>query len=183
MCYYNKDMVAHSLECKKCKITKASSEFSPTYTTCKECKNAYRREWHLRNLEVRREKDKLRMAKFRSENPEYVARARQKARKYAEANRAKNLKYALERQAAGREFINTFKSKPCMDCGGSFPPHVMDFDHVRGEKVSNIGEMGNYSFDSIKEEISKCDLICANCHRIRTYNRLQERLQQPTSES
>ena len=52
-----------------------------------------------------------------------------------------------------------------MDCDGTFPPYVMDFDHVRGEKLYNVGEMGTHSLEGIIDEISKCDLICANCHR------------------
>src|SRR5579859_409177 len=38
--------------------------------------------------------------------------------------------------------INTLKVKPCVDCGGIFPPYVMDFDHLPGfDKVDNISQM------------------------------------------
>lgn len=49
----------------------------------------------------------------------------------------------------------------------------MDFDHVRGKKSFNIGggKMGTPSFEAIEVEIAKCDLVCANCHRIRTEKR------------
>lgn len=59
---------------------------------------------------------------------------------------------------------------PCMDCGGSFPIICMDFDHVRGEKVGNVADLvkKNKPFDVILAEIAKCDVVCANCHRIRT---------------
>jgi hypothetical protein len=61
-----------------------------------------------------------------------------------------------------------------MDCGQTFPPYVMDFDHVRGEKKYNVGLMASsgYSLKMIAAEIQKCDLVCANCHRIRTHQRL-----------
>ena len=61
-----------------------------------------------------------------------------------------------------------------MDCGGSFPPVCMDFDHVRGEKLFNIGSeaRGGVGWERILAEVAKCELVCANCHRIRTYNRM-----------
>ena len=69
------------------------------------------------------------------------------------------------------EWVNEMKSKPCMDCGNTFPPVCMDFDHVRGGKVMSITRMvhGASSRDRILEEIAKCDLVCSNCHRIRTW--------------
>lgn len=59
------------------------------------------------------------------------------------------------------------EGKPCADCGGVFPPVCMDFDHVRGEKLCNVAKMGTYAWSRVLEEIAKCDLVCANCHRIR----------------
>lgn len=49
----------------------------------------------------------------------------------------------------------------------------MDYDHVRGEKVSNVGDMAQeaYGIIAIEAEIAKCDLVCANCHRLRTWLR------------
>ena len=73
-----------------------------------------------------------------------------------------------------RRIIQQAKSKSCTDCKNSFPYYVMDFDHVRGEKKFNIGESVSCGSSSrVLEEIEKCDLVCANCHRVRTYNRLQ----------
>lgn len=48
----------------------------------------------------------------------------------------------------------------------------MDFDHVRGVKKYNISTAifkNNYSVDRVLLEINKCDLVCSNCHRIRTF--------------
>lgn len=69
-------------------------------------------------------------------------------------------------------FINKLKSNPCTDCGNTFPPICMDFDHLR-DKSFNIGEVYARltSEKTILEEIAKCELVCANCHRIRTQNR------------
>lgn len=64
------------------------------------------------------------------------------------------------------------KAKPCMDCGGSFPPCAMDFDHRPDEvKLFGVGQAVCRSWKKVLAEIAKCDLICANCHRIRTKER------------
>jgi hypothetical protein len=61
---------------------------------------------------------------------------------------------------------------PCVDCGES-DPVVLDFDHVRGQKFMNVKRMlaGTYSLKRIFEEIEKCDVRCANCHRRATAKR------------
>lgn len=64
------------------------------------------------------------------------------------------------------EQINALKNRPCIDCGLKYPPECMDFDHVRGKKLFTIGERRRQS--GLLAEIAKCDLVCANCHRIRT---------------
>lgn len=76
-------------------------------------------------------------------------------------------------RAKRRTMMDTIKSVPCMDCGGEFPPECMDFDHVRGEKKFNIaGAYSNgMSLKIVMDEIDKCDIVCANCHRIRTFGR------------
>lgn len=51
-----------------------------------------------------------------------------------------------------------------------------DFDHVRGKKRKNVGAMvngHNFSVEKIIEEIAKCDVVCSNCHRERTFSRLR----------
>lgn len=67
------------------------------------------------------------------------------------------------------------ESHPCTDCGLSFPFYCMDFDHVRGDKHKNISQLveQNASIATIDAEIAKCELVCAICHRIRTYERGQ----------
>lgn len=50
----------------------------------------------------------------------------------------------------------------------------MDFDHVRGEKSFgiNVGLKLNYPVEDMMKELEKCDVVCANCHRERTHNRI-----------
>lgn len=58
---------------------------------------------------------------------------------------------------------------PCADCGEE-DPIVLEFDHVRGEKSSDVSKMvhNTRSLKAIQEEIDKCEVVCANCHRRRT---------------
>jgi hypothetical protein len=68
-----------------------------------------------------------------------------------------------------RRLVIEAKSKPCMDCNIEFPYYVMDLDHVRGEKKFILSQAYSYSTKAVLEEIAKCDVICANCHRVRTF--------------
>ncbi len=66
--------------------------------------------------------------------------------------------------------------KTCTDCGRTFPPEAMEWDHLPGTvKLGEISSViGKWSTKLIFEEIAKCELVCANCHAIRTYKRLRE---------
>jgi hypothetical protein len=70
-----------------------------------------------------------------------------------------------------RMWMDWLKDQPCMDCGGKFPPCAMEFDHVRGEKKFQIGPGILRSIKSLLDEIDKCDIVCSNCHHIRTDRR------------
>lgn len=75
-----------------------------------------------------------------------------------------------------KKFINKIKSNPCTDCGVKYSPWVMEFDHLdRYKKFRNVSKMvaNGMSEKRILEEISKCELVCANCHREREYKRFQ----------
>lgn len=67
--------------------------------------------------------------------------------------------------------MRAVKNKPCADCREKYPHYVMDFDHVRGEKKGNVATMAShgYSIKVLDEEMAKCDVVCANCHRERTW--------------
>lgn len=85
----------------------------------------------------------------------------------------RSLKRNRNRRKWAREFVSRVKAiLSCVDCGEP-DPIVLEFDHVRGKKVRNIADMVNnsYSIDSIKKEIRKCEVRCANCHRRKTYER------------
>ena len=69
-----------------------------------------------------------------------------------------------------RRFIAQFLSThPWSDCGLA-DSIVLEFDHVRGAKVGNVGAMAYapVTLAKLQQEIEKCDVRCANCHRKRT---------------
>lgn len=88
-------------------------------------------------------------------------------------NKLHNHEYHIQHRKLIKEFIIDQKDKPCMDCGNNYPWYVMQFDHVRGEKKFNLATAvkRERSIKSLIEEISKCDLVCANCHAERTAKR------------
>ena len=76
-----------------------------------------------------------------------------------------------------REYIISKKNVPCADCGGTFPNYCMDFHHIDEDtKHRGIGrkpfidKMKQFSIKTIDEEIAKCVVVCANCHRIRHHS-------------
>lgn len=105
--------------------------------------------------------------------------ANARARKNYHKNRPENaLKINLrrnERLADVKQRVRVYKERNCcVDCGKYYAWYQMDFDHVRGEKVAEISKMLK---DGVVEwkiwsEITKCDLLCANCHRERTFKHL-----------
>jgi len=70
-----------------------------------------------------------------------------------------------------KEILVALAGGKCLRCGLQHPPVVYDFHHRNPEeKVFSIGEqLINKSMDALIEEARKCDLLCANCHRIITH--------------
>lgn len=71
--------------------------------------------------------------------------------------------------------LRDLRSAPCADCGDSFPWYVMEFDHRQpADKVRNLPLMaGRVTTARLMAEVEKCDIVCCNCHRVRTYRRRQ----------
>lgn len=87
-----------------------------------------------------------------------------------------NKNYQTRRYVQNRAAVDLIKElSPCLDCDQHFDACQMDFDHVRGEKADTISQMLGGEEAEIVSEIAKCDLVCANCHRIRTYERPSEK--------
>lgn len=135
-------------QCKVCKQRKDDDKFTTknklngtTQDECKDCCNAYQREWYKKNTEIH----KQRVSKVKE---------KQKTEAY--------------------KIVYAAKSIPCKDCGRTYPPYIMDFDHLpQYEKKYEISSIagGRYPISTLKDEIAKCDVVCSNCHRERTHQR------------
>jgi len=105
---------------------------------CRECKRSYDRRYWSGTKELRLARKQSNFAKLRMRNTEYI--------------------------------LNILKTNPCASCGES-DPIVLDFDHLdpstKIENVSNLVGSG-CSLRRIKEEVKKCQILCANCHRRKT---------------
>jgi DNA-binding CsgD family transcriptional regulator len=70
-------------------------------------------------------------------------------------------------------FLQEYKQKSgCFDCKENYPYWMLEFDHL-GDKSFTISNYRNHtvSIDLIKKEIKKCQVVCANCHKNRTFLR------------
>jgi hypothetical protein len=89
-------------------------------------------------------------------------------------NRCLYVRYTRPGVEKKTRIIQQYKmSAGCADCGFAQHPMALEFDHRPGtEKLFNVGEqIGNKSMDTLWAEIDKCDVVCANCHVIRTESR------------
>jgi hypothetical protein len=66
------------------------------------------------------------------------------------------------------------KSKECSDCNGIFHPCQMEFDHL-GEKHANVSNMLFGKWEKVEKELKKCEIVCINCHRERTFSRTDQK--------
>lgn len=98
-------------------------------------------------------------------------RAKAARRRHYEKNKEAYIARTRQRERELLEYVRTIKDQPCMDCGVRYNPWIMEFDHREpSEKIANINTIiasGNKK--KLLEELEKCDVVCANCHRERTY--------------
>lgn len=101
---------------------------------------------------------------------------RESARKHyarnSEAIQKRTVKNNRLIRLRNKAYIDSVKStKPCADCGVSYPPYVMQFDHIVDGKRGNVADMARsgFSIENIQLEIDKCELVCSNCHAERTH--------------
>lgn len=71
------------------------------------------------------------------------------------------------------KYIQEFKSnKSCADCKENYPYWILEFDHLGNKKFNIAGYRSHtVSLEKVKEEIEKCEVVCSNCHKNRTFNR------------
>lgn len=134
--------------CYKCKTSKNIEDFSNNHSRsdghsslCKECSKQYLKDWYVKN---------------KKKHISYVSKDRKK-----------------KKQENSDYILSYLKSKECIDCGYSKSIIPLEFDHVRGTKIKEVSVMisDGYPIKIILEEIEKCDIVCSNCHRIRTETR------------
>lgn len=148
--------------CTKCGLNRELEKFSLHYRNgkangyqswCKDCTKVYKAKWRLG----------------------YKVRYNSLRRGESGGKKRNIRRERFLRTAKRRKFIWNLKQKPCLDCGRSYPPWVMDFDHRDGETklydVSTLWKSRKSSWARLKAEVVKCDVICANCHRQRTHDR------------
>jgi hypothetical protein len=131
--------------CTGCGLDRPATEFPVKHkktgrrgTRCRACRSVY---------------GKLH---YRQHRPEYISRSRARVRRH-------------ERDSYWSWLMNYLASHPCIDCGQA-DPVLLQFDHRdRSTKVGTIGSMLNRaSWAALLSEVAKCDVRCANCHRLRT---------------
>ena len=102
---------------------------------------------------------------------------REISRAYYKNNAERLKKQMREKNKINRDILRAevkeIKNQPCADCGVSYPTYVMDFDHREGvEKLGLVSHMvSQCNRTAVYIEIEKCDVVCSNCHRIRTHER------------
>lgn len=107
---------------------------------------------------------------------------KQKQKEYQQTHYLKNKdkykKKSRESWRKTRDIISRLKEKPCVDCGVQYPYYVMQFDHLpQHEKVDAVYTLvRTKGRKAALEEIKKCELVCANCHAIRTFKRTNKPL-------
>jgi hypothetical protein len=91
------------------------------------------------------------------------------------ANRPRYIEQArIQKQALQLErttyLLTYFETHPCVDCGER-DPVVLEFDHLRDKSFAIGPALSRRSWQAILDEMEKCEVVCANCHRRRTARR------------
>lgn len=104
---------------------------------------------------------------------EYSAQYQRDRRNADPIYRAKQYESRYVRKRMRQEYLASLKlERGCADCGYKAHPDALHFDHLPGYlKLFDIASAKTCSLDRIHEEIDKCEVVCANCHQIRTSTR------------
>ena len=170
--------------CKKCLIEKETSEFNKDRTSksgisihCRSCSSERSRIWYRNNPDKvksickrSRLKNKERISIYQKNI--YKLKDKEKLKEQRKKYKELNPEYGINKQRERTDFFWSLKKdKPCVDCGFIFPPVCMDFDHIDPKTKFKSPAQLTGNKKKLLEEITKCELVCSNCHRIRTLNR------------
>ena len=141
-------------------------------TACKKNKSITK-SYHIKDPKTGARKSRCKQC-LRAYNRRYYAKNREACRARA---RKKHQELTVNGGRIRDWLAKTYGEIPCTDCGGEFQWCAMDFDHLpEHKKEFTIGSYGWRELTPrvlvrVKEEIAKCELVCSNCHRIRTQER------------
>ncbi|UVK60979.1 HNH endonuclease [Streptomyces phage JimJam] len=81
--------------------------------------------------------------------------------------------YNKNRADEKRKVVAEYKVKQgCVDCGYNAHAAALEFDHLPNSgKIKSVASLMYASWDVIWAEIAKCEVVCSNCHSIRTHQR------------
>ena len=150
------------------------------YST-KEKKLEYNKKYYELNKEKRLEYYQLNKEKIRECNRKYRELNKEKSAEYYQLNKEKSAEYSKKYKELNREKIREQRAKyrqkkraicleylggKCVKCGTT---ERLEFDHIkRDTKKYNIAGRVTFKFDNLKEELDKCQLLCAFCHLEKT---------------
>lgn len=103
-------------------------------------------------------------------DPINIEKARKSRRNHYYSNREIYKKRAINRRKEIQKYLLSYlQNHPCVDCGEN-DPVVLEFDHIKGTKLFVVGSSPSrgVSTKTLEEEISKCQIRCANCHKRKT---------------
>jgi len=95
-------------------------------------------------------------------------------REYHARTRDVRIAQKRKRHSELRAWYRDLKRAPCSDWKQTFPPQVMAWDHLPGaDKIADVANLlvRSHSKEAILREIAKCELVCANCHAVRSLKR------------
>ena len=144
----------------------------------KEKQREYHKKWRVENKEEIREQRKERDKKYYQLNKEkrseqirkYNEKNKEKKleydRKYCELNKEKRKEHLREHREKNKAICLEYLGGKCVKCGTT---KRLEFDHIKREgKKYSIGGKLSCKFDTLKEELDKCQLLCVDCHKIKT---------------
>lgn len=78
--------------------------------------------------------------------------------------------YRARRYAVMKDAVIAAMGGKCAGCGGVFQRAVFDFHHKSGKMDAPSSVLVNCSVEDAAKELAKCELLCANCHRVEHSN-------------